>query len=121
MTYLKTTRTQYDINVHEELGAMLLGREQEMSELAAWAAANQGAWDEEYARTFTAEQRRKHAKSGAALPDGSYPILNQEDANNAAILAGKGKAAKSTVHAHIRKRVKALGLKMPPSVAAASS
>jgi hypothetical protein len=121
MTYINTRQSTYDIKVKEELGAMLLGREHELQELAQWTAANQHAWDEEYARTFTAEQRRKHAKSGAALSDGSYPILNQEDANNAAILAGKGKAAKSTVLAHIRKRVKALGLKMPPSVAAASS
>lgn len=114
MTYLKTSRS-----VRDELGAMLLGRERDLVELAAWEAENRDAWDEEYARTFSAERRRKAAKEGAALSDGSFPIYSQEDAHNAARLADKGKAAKATVHAHIRKRVKALGLKMPPSVASA--
>jgi hypothetical protein len=119
MSYLRTSRSPYDIDIKDELGAMLLGREQEMAELAEWAAANQASWTEEYARTFNAERRRKAAKEGAALSDGSFPIYSQKDADNAAGLAGKGSAAKATVHAHIKKRVRALGLKLPPSVAAA--
>lgn len=82
-------------------------------------------WDElrrlgaaiEEARSFSAEQRRSAAKSGAALSDGSYPIYTQKDADNAAKLVGHGNAADSTIIAHIRKRVKALGLTMPASLA----
>ena len=114
----------YEIQVKEELGAMLLGEERRKAAEEAmsdeeWAALHRHNWTEEYARDFSAARRRKAAKEGAALPDGSFPIYNQEDVTNAATLAGKGKAAKATVLAHIRKRVKALGLKMPPSAAPA--
>lgn len=67
-------------------------------------------------RDFSAKQRKSAKKSGAAMSDGSYPIYNQEDANNAWKLRGKSKNhSESSVVAHIRKRVKALGLKMPGS------
>jgi hypothetical protein len=109
-----------DTQALTELGAVLNRHvTSEAEELAAWTQANQHAWTEEYARSFTAAQRRKAAKEGAALSDGSFPIYNQEDAENAARLAGNGGASRSTVVAHIRKRVKTLGLKMPASLAAA--
>jgi hypothetical protein len=98
-----------------ELAAFAKRRDQEAEqEFAEWVEANKDAWAEEHGRTFTAEERRKAAKSGAALSDGSYPIFNQEDADNAARRIGTGNASKDTIIAHIRKRVKALGLKMPP-------
>jgi HK97 family phage prohead protease len=50
------------------------------------------------------------AKSGAALPDGSFPIANEKDLANAIHLAGAGNTAKATVKAHIKARAKALGL-----------
>jgi len=116
----------YQINVKDELGAMLKHAADERAAEDAmsdeeWATLHRHAWTEEYARDFSAERRRKAAKEGAALPDGSFPIYNQEDVTNAATLASKGKAPLATVLAHIRKRVKALGLKMPPSAAPASS
>jgi hypothetical protein len=121
MTYINTARGPHRINVKEELGAMLLGRDHEMQELAAWAGENVAAWkvDEEFGRSFSAEQRKKAAKEGASLPDGSFPIYSQEDVDNANKLRGKGGAATATVIAHIKKRVKSLGLKMPPSLAGA--
>lgn len=67
----------------------------------------------ETARTFSAAEKRAGAKSGAALPNGSFRIDNQADADNAAGLRGNGRTPEATVVAHIRKRVKALGLKMP--------
>lgn len=118
-----SSRRMNDQQTNEELGAVLSRQDewakQDAEELAAWATANRAAWTEEYARAFSDVQRRKAAKEGASLPDGSYPIYSQEDANNAAEAIGRGKAAKSTVVAHIRKRVKALGLKAPPVAAAA--
>jgi hypothetical protein len=65
------------------------------------------------ARSFSAAERKKAASSGAAMADGSYPINSQADANNAWKLRNNGKASPEAVVAHIRKRVKALGLKMP--------
>lgn len=79
------------------------------------------SWDElrrlryavEEARTFSAEQRRSAAKAGASLSDGSYPIYNQSDLDNAVQAIGRGGASSDTIKAHIRKRAKALGLKLP--------
>lgn len=106
----------------EELGAFAQRRDAEAAEdFAAWVEANTPAWAEEHGRAFTAEQRRKAAKEGAALPDGSYPIYNQGDANNAATRIGTGSAGRDTIIAHIRKRVRQLGLKMPPVAAPAGA
>jgi hypothetical protein len=123
MIYHKTTRGPYDINVQQELGAMLLGREHEMDELAQWAVENAAAWreDQEFGRTFTAEQRRKAAKEGASLPDGSYPIYSATDAMNALRRIGTGAASKDTILAHIRKRARQLGFKAPGMAGATSS
>lgn len=60
-------------------------------------------------RKFDAAARRKDAKSGAAMPDGSFPILDAEDLSNAEKLAGHAKNP-SAARAHIRTRAKALGL-----------
>lgn len=123
MTYYKTTRGPYDINVQDELGAMLLVREREVQELEEWARLNSPNWEaaDELGRTFTAEQRRKAAKEGASLPDGSYPIYNLTDAMNALRRIGTGKASKGTILAHIRKRARQLGFKAPGIAGATSS
>lgn len=63
-------------------------------------------------REFNAEQRRRAAASGAALPDGSFPIANQSDLDNAVRLAGHAKD-KSAARKHIISRAKSLGLKLP--------
>ena len=47
------------------------------------------------------------------MAGGKYPIYSQEDADNAWDLRNNGKADPASVVTHIRKRVKALGLKMP--------
>src|SRR6184192_1463329 len=39
--------------------------------------------DDETRRTFTADQRKALAKKGAAMPDGSFPIENEQDLRNA--------------------------------------
>ena len=54
--------------------------------------------------TFTAEERRRLAKSGEAMPDGSFPIRNCSDAANA--IQAIGRADNPTaVRRHIRSRV----------------
>ncbi len=42
-------------------------------------------------RLFTAEERKKDAKSGAALPGGGFPIENVEDLKNAIRAIGRAK------------------------------
>jgi hypothetical protein len=40
---------------------------------------------------FSAEERRTLAKQGRAMPDGSFPIRNRSDLENAIGLAGNAK------------------------------
>lgn len=64
------------------------------------------------ATVYTAPERRRMAKSGVAMPDGSFPIPNcaaYMDARRAIGRAAPGKRAR--VQAHISKRGKALGCK----------
>lgn len=57
-------------------------------------------------------ERESLASQGDALPDGSFPIKNKEDLNNARRLAGKGKNP-GKARALIRRRAKELGVKLP--------
>lgn len=62
----------------------------------------------EVGREFNSEQRKKLAKSGAAMPDGSFPIVNEQDLKNAIQAIGRAKDP-AKARAHIKKRAKALG------------
>lgn len=56
------------------------------------------------------EVRQKLAKSGEALPDGSYPIRNVSDLRKAVHAYGRSKPSdRAKVRRHITKRAKALG------------
>jgi DNA-binding ferritin-like protein len=57
---------------------------------------------------FTKEEREELAKEGKALPDGSYPIRNEEDLKNAIKTYGLGKSPKKEIRAHIIKMAKEL-------------
>jgi hypothetical protein len=59
-------------------------------------------------REFSAEERKQAAKSGAALPDGSFPIKTVSDLHNAIQALGRAKD-KAKAKAHIIARAKALG------------
>lgn len=59
-------------------------------------------------REFTTAKRKTAAKTGAALPDGSYPIENESDLHNAVQAFGRAKNP-ARVKAHIRSRARALG------------
>lgn len=60
-------------------------------------------------RDFSEEERQRLAKSGAAMPDGSFPIVTREDLENAIRAIGRAKNP-DAAKAHIKKRAKALGL-----------
>lgn len=64
----------------------------------------------ESARAFSTDERQKLAKSGAALPDGSYPIVTPQDLANAIRAFGRANPGdRERVRSHIVKRAKALG------------
>lgn len=59
-------------------------------------------------RDFTQEQRDNAASSGAALPDGSFPIQNRKDLQNAIHAVGRA-SDPGEAKSHIIARAKALG------------
>ena len=63
-------------------------------------------------REFSSAQRQSAAQSGAALPDGSFPIKNKDDLGNARQAVGRAKNP-GKARAHIRTRAAALGVKLP--------
>lgn len=79
-----------------------------MNGLPTKKAKKEAEADELQKRDFTAEERKKLAEKGEAMPDGSYPIANKEDLKNAVLSWGRG-GAKADVKAFIIKRAKALG------------
>lgn len=61
-------------------------------------------------RDVSSAERRRLAKTGAAMPDGSFPIANCQDAKNARQAIGRANPSRrAAVKAHISKREKALG------------
>jgi hypothetical protein len=59
-------------------------------------------------REFDEEQRKKAAKSGAAMKDGSFPIENEDDLKNAIKAYGRAKNKKAA-KAHIIAKANAMG------------
>lgn len=59
-------------------------------------------------RDFSDKERQDAASSGAALPDGSFPIKNTQDLKNAIRAVGRAKDP-AKAKAHIKARAKALG------------
>lgn len=62
----------------------------------------------EYFRQFSPEERRRLAKEGKALPDGSFPIVTVQDLRNAMQAIGRGGAPRAQIVNHIKKRARAL-------------
>lgn len=59
-------------------------------------------------KAYTQDERDEMAKTGMALPDGSYPIKDEADLQNAVMAYGRAKD-KAKARAHIEARAKALG------------
>jgi hypothetical protein len=60
--------------------------------------------------TFTDQERQRLAKTGAAMPDGSFPIRNAEDLDHAIRAVGRA-SNPAAAKQHIMKRARALMLK----------
>ncbi|HLY73651.1 MAG TPA: head maturation protease, ClpP-related [Planctomycetota bacterium] len=84
----------------------------------AWASTGPGMvkssaakpYDIFNADKYTQADRDRMAKSGEAMPDGSYPIADEEDLSNAIHAVGRGtNNSHSAIRRHITKRAHALG------------
>lgn len=58
---------------------------------------------------FSAQQRRRMAAAGVAMPDGSFPIRNRADLQNAIQSVGRASDYEAAKR-HIMSRARALGL-----------
>ena len=58
---------------------------------------------------WNAEKRRKAAKKGQAMKDGSFPIADCRDVEKAVRAMGRSNKSVETVKKHIRKRARSLG------------
>ena len=84
----------------------------ETSDLSADELAMLMQHDEELElfKDYPAGIRRRMARAGQALPDGSFPIADCADAADAIRSIGRAAPAKrDRARSHIRKRVRALG------------
>ena len=79
----------------------------ETTTLSARDAINAARGEER--KDYSADDRKAAAKSGAAMPDGSFPISDAEDLANAIHLAGNAKDP-AAARRHIMARARALGL-----------
>ncbi len=78
--------------------------------LLASAGARDFELESEEFADITADQRKKWAKSGVALPDGSFPIPDCSYAEKAIRAQGRANPGdRGRVKSHISKRVRALG------------
>lgn len=60
-------------------------------------------------KDYNTEQRRRMAATGAAMPDGSFPIANATDLRNA--IQSVGRASNyAAAKRHIMRRARSLGL-----------
>ena len=97
-----------------EPGALSRAGQRRIEMLKTLARKSLVTWDDGFA-DISAAERRRAARSGAALPDGSFPIRNCSDARNA--IQAQGRTApgnRGRVRAHIRTRVRALGCSGAP-------
>lgn len=63
----------------------------------------------EYRAKYTDDDRQAMAKAGEAMPDGSYPIKDKADLDNAIHAVGRGGADHDAIRKHIIARAHALG------------
>ena len=66
--------------------------------------------DEELREKYSDKDRQAMADKGQAMPDGSYPIADAEDLDNAIHAVGRGGADHDAIRKHIIARASALGL-----------
>lgn len=64
-------------------------------------------------RRISQADRKRLAREGKALPDGSYPIETPEDLHNAAVLAGSGHGDVEAATRLIARRAKEMNMKDP--------
>jgi hypothetical protein len=100
-------RAEYDLQMAEDIDMLVeLG-------VGEFCGVELSALNRVDFRDYSDAERRRMARSGEAMPDGSFPIANCTDASNAISAQGRGNAPQARITAHIRKRVRALSCSGP--------
>lgn len=74
------------------------------------SAAELAEIEGEYAKDYTAAERRQGAKEGWCMPDGSYPTKTRQDLDNAMQSFGRAPASKrASLKRYLLRRARALG------------
>lgn len=103
------SRIRKRLMLSERLKDALGVKERTRAQLRQEAMQTSGPWLDDF-KMYTAEQRQRMAKTGAAMPDGSYPIADCADWDNARRAIGRSPASRRpAVRAHINKRGNSLG------------
>lgn len=113
VTKIATLPLEMEVDVVGMNGEMMM-----LSEDKAYTILGAGSFGKDYTksksvgdvfkRDRTMETRRRLAESGAAMSDGSYPIVNEQDLRNAIQSFGRSDDPKATKE-HIKRRARALG------------
>ncbi len=98
-----TSKAAFSKNVETEMEA---GKPQKQAVAIAYSQHRKNVAKD---KDFTEQERRKDAGTGAAMPDGSFPIETEHDLKSAIHLAGNAKDPEA-VKRHIKQRAKSLGL-----------
>lgn len=94
---------------YAEPGKLTRAGQRRIETLKTAARTALDAWDDGFRDVSTAERKRL-AKTGGAMPDGSFPIANCQDAKNARQAIGRAAPGKrAAVRSHIERRESALG------------
>ncbi len=114
-----TTHSEASVIAHirracQKLGLKFPGAEQDREKAMATGLHLTIAQLRELGREYNVEERKKAAKEGAALPDGSFPIYNQRDLDHGAELL-HDTPDPTSARAHMVKRAKKLKLRLPYS------
>jgi ATP-dependent protease ClpP protease subunit len=88
-------------------GALAAAASDGPAEVPVDAAARAGQIRNE---KYNADDRKRMATDGHAMPDGSYPIADAEDLDNAIRAVGRGGSDHDAIRRHIIARAQALGL-----------
>lgn len=99
------------VNVPDATGATSAAEATLFEHPCTWCQSHREVL-EDIAKNYSTDQRRDMAKSGQALPDGSFPIKDCGDVADAIPLVGRYKGPHDA-RAHVIRRAKSLGCSLP--------
>lgn len=108
-TWREAMRTETWYTAREAVDVRLADGIQGAEPRASWDLSIYGGPRKVANEKYNADDRKRMAANGHAMPDGSYPIEDSEDLQNAIHAVGRGGTEHNAIRRHIIKRANALG------------